>query len=145
VLVETPYIGWPLDLADKLFRLRVDGFGVVLAHPERNRDVQQRPELLDPLVEAGTLVQLTAASVDGRLGSRAKSCSFELIERGAAHLIASDAHAPAIREIGLSSARDAVGILGAWMTEDVPRAIVEGTQLPSRPQGGRPRRRWFRR
>ena len=68
LLVETPYWGWPLDIAERLFRLRVHGFGVVLAHPERNADVQERPELLEPLVAGGTLVQLTAASVDGRLG-----------------------------------------------------------------------------
>ena len=40
LLVETPYVGWPLDLADKLFRLRRAGITPVLAHPERNREVQ---------------------------------------------------------------------------------------------------------
>jgi protein-tyrosine phosphatase len=39
LLVETPYAGWPLDLADKLFRLRSAGITPVLAHPERNREV----------------------------------------------------------------------------------------------------------
>ncbi|HEY0414873.1 MAG TPA: CpsB/CapC family capsule biosynthesis tyrosine phosphatase, partial [Gaiellaceae bacterium] len=48
LLVETPYLGWPLDLADRLFRARLRGFRAVLAHPERNHDVQERPELLDP-------------------------------------------------------------------------------------------------
>src|SRR5947208_10495678 len=47
LLVETPYRGWPLDLGDKLFRLRLAGLGTVLAHPERNADVQARPELLE--------------------------------------------------------------------------------------------------
>jgi len=145
LLVETPYIGWPLDIGEKLFRLRLAGFGVVLAHPERNGDVQQRPALLDPLVEAGTLVQLTAASVDGRLGSRARNCAFALLDRGAAHLLASDAHAPEVRGIGLSDAVDALQDpkLATWLTEEVPRAVVDGTQLPPRPQRSRPRRRWF--
>src|SRR4051812_6615329 len=40
LLVETPYVGWPLDLAEQLFRLRVAGITPVLAHPERNADVQ---------------------------------------------------------------------------------------------------------
>jgi protein-tyrosine phosphatase len=40
LLVETPYGGWPLDLPEKLFRLQAEGFTPVLAHPERNAEVQ---------------------------------------------------------------------------------------------------------
>lgn len=146
LLVEMPYFGWPLDFADRLFRLRVRGFRAVLAHPERNRDVQERPELLDPLVAGGTLVQLTAASVDGRLGRTAQRCCETLIERELVHLIASDAHAPSVRAIGMSSAAEAVrdDALARWLTHDVPRAIVENEQLPPRPRADRPRRRWLR-
>lgn len=143
LLVETPYMGWPLDLPDKLFRLGLAGFSTVLAHPERNRDVQQRPELLERVVAGGTLVQLTAASVDGRFGRSAKACAFDLLDRELAHLIASDAHAPGVRAVGLSSAVDAIGDeeLGRWLTLRVPRAIVAGTPLPPRP-AKRPRRRF---
>lgn len=145
LLVETPYAGWPLDLAERLFRLRALGFSPVLAHPERNSEVQADPERrLGPIVEAGTLVQLTAASVDGRIGRRARAASERLLDRGLAHLIASDAHTPAIREVGLSAAADAVGDepLARWLTEDVPAAIVAGAPAPPRP--ARRRRRLFR-
>jgi protein-tyrosine phosphatase len=145
LLVETPYLGWPLDLEQRLFEVRLAGFSVVLAHPERNRDVQQRPALLEPLVAAGTLVQLTAASIDGRFGRNARDCSFELLERGLAHLVASDAHAPDLRAIGMSDAVDAIGEeqLARWLTEAVPRAILDGTAAPPRPEGKPRRRRWF--
>jgi protein-tyrosine phosphatase len=145
LLVETPYVGWPLDLADRLFALHVAGFATVLAHPERNRDVQQRPELLEPVVAAGTLVQLTAASVDGRFGRSAKACSFALLERGLAHLVASDAHAPDLRAVGLSGAVESIGDpeLARWLTEDVPRAILDGARTPPRPVEDRPRRLGF--
>ena len=76
------------------------GITPVLAHPERNAEVQQRPELLEPLVAGGTLVQLTAASVDGASGGRARAALATLLERGLAHLIASDAHAPACARSG---------------------------------------------
>ena len=144
LLVETPYIGWPLDIADRLFRLRAMGIAPVLAHPERNGEVQRRPELVEPLVATGTLVQLTAASVDGRLGDRAGRCARTLIERGWAHLIASDAHAPAIRAIGMRAAAEALGDpgLARWLTLDVPRAIVERARIPERPQPSKRRRRW---
>jgi protein-tyrosine phosphatase len=146
LLVETPYVGWPLDLADRLFRLRAAGFRAVLAHPERNAEVQSRPELLEPVVAGGTLVQLTAASVDGRLGRRTAATASLLLERGHAHLIASDAHAAHVRAIGLAAAAAAVGdeALARWLTVGVPRSIVDGTPLPERPAPPRRRRRRFR-
>ena len=144
LLVETPYHGWQLDIAMRLDRLRADGFTAVLAHPERNPDVQERPGLLTELVRAGALVQVTAASVDGRLGRRPERCVRRLLDEHLVHLIASDAHAPSVRAIGLASAARAVGDarLGRWLTEDVPRAIVEGGTVPPRPPLGRPRRWW---
>ena len=145
LLVETPYVGWPLDLGEKLFALRLAGFGAVLAHPERSPDVQARPELLEPLVAAGTLVQLTAGSIDGRLGRRARACALALLDRGLAHLVASDAHAPSVRAVGLSAAVEAIADdeLAPWLTGDVPGAIVDGGAVPPRP-AKRPRRRLFR-
>jgi protein-tyrosine phosphatase len=146
LLVETPYTGWPLDLADKLFRLRAAGFTPVLAHPERNHEVQSRPELLEPVVAGGALVQLTAASVEGRTGDRSRKAAHVLLDRELAHLIASDAHAPEVRAIGMSGAARAVGNneLARWLTLDVPGAIVYGGPMPPRPSGGaRPRRRLF--
>jgi protein-tyrosine phosphatase len=108
LLVETPYVGWPLDLADKLFRLRSAGITPVLAHPERNREVQERPELLESIVAGGTLVQLTAGSVDGRLGRGARAGAAALLDRGLAHLLASDAHAPEVRAIGMAGAAERI-------------------------------------
>jgi protein-tyrosine phosphatase len=145
LLVETPYLGWPLDLVERLFRLRLRGFRAVLAHPERNRDVQDRPELLDAVVAGGTLVQLTAASVDGRLGSRARRSARMLLDRGCAHLIASDAHVPEIRAVGMRAAVRELGDdrLAHWLTVAVPYAILDGTEPPPRPET-RPRRRLFR-
>src|SRR5512132_1581036 len=63
LLVETPYYGWPRILPDLLFSLLDQGFTPVLAHPERNAEVAAHPERLIELVEAGVLVQVTAASV----------------------------------------------------------------------------------
>ena len=136
LLVETPYFGWPLDFPDRVFRLASVGIRAVIAHPERNPDVQERPELLERLVAGGALAQLTAASVDGRLGPRARKTSLLLLERGLAHLIASDAHEASVREVGLGSAAAAVGdeALARYLTIDVPRAIVEGGPLPDRPE-----------
>jgi protein-tyrosine phosphatase len=135
LLVETPYRGWPLDMQQRLFELRTNMITPVLAHPERNSEVQAHPELLAPLVAAGTLVQVTAASLDGRLGRRARAAGLQLVQSGLAQLVASDAHAASVRQIGMTAAASAVGdaVLARWLTVDVPAAIVRGEPLPPRP------------
>jgi len=135
LLLEFPYLGWPLGLPDLVFTLQLRGFRVVIAHPERNSDVQADAERLRPLVVAGAVVQVTAASLDGRLGGRVRSTGMRLVDSGLAHVIASDAHAPDVRSIGMSAAVDAVGdeALAAWLTRDVPAALLAGRPLPSRP------------
>ncbi|HSL65455.1 MAG TPA: CpsB/CapC family capsule biosynthesis tyrosine phosphatase, partial [Gaiellaceae bacterium] len=144
VLLEAPYVGWPLDLAERLFQLQLHGFVPVLAHPERNLEVQGEPELLRAHVERGLLVQVTAASLDGRLGRRSAATARVLLARGLAHLLASDAHGAEIREVGLSRAAAAVGDepLARWLVRDVPAAILEGTEPPERPAPARRRLAW---
>jgi protein-tyrosine phosphatase len=144
LLLEFPYVGWPVLLRDLVFDLRLRGFTVVVAHPERNADVQADPERLRALVDGGAVVQLTAASRDGRSGRTSRATASKLVEAGLAHLVASDAHAPGIRSVGLSGAAQAVGggALARWLTTDVPAALLDGSPLPERPRA--PRRRLSR-
>lgn len=143
LLLEFPYAGWPLALREIVFRLQAAEIVPVLAHPERNPEVQASPERLEELVRGGALVQVTAASVDGRLGARSRACARRLVELELAHVLASDAHAPSVRGAGLSAAARALGDVGAWMSADVPAALLAGEQPPPRPQARR--RRWSRR
>ena len=136
LLVETPYTQWPPAFVDIVLRLVSAGFTPLIAHPERNPIVQQDPEpRVAALVEGGALVQVTAGSVDGRLGSRSRACADRLIDAGLVHVIASDAHSPGLRDVGLSHACNAVGDddLARWLTSDVPAAIIGGEPLPPRP------------
>jgi protein-tyrosine phosphatase len=139
VLLETPYAGWRLDLGELVTELVARGQRPVLAHPERCVAVQQRPELIDPVVERGALTQLTAQSLAGRFGGRTASTARTLLERGTAHLVASDAHDPVHRPAALSAAAALLDApLARWLTTEVPSAIVAGAELPDRPA---PRRR----
>jgi protein-tyrosine phosphatase len=142
LLVEFPYVGWPLALETSLWKVRAAGLVPIIAHPERNREVQERPDLLAPLAAAGTLVQITAASLDGRLGPSSQRTAQAMLRDGTAHLIASDAHGSAIREAGLADAFVAVGDvqLARYLTEEVPAVIVAGDALPLRPVRTRTRR-----
>ncbi len=136
LLVEFPYFGWPLSLETEIWTLKSHGITPVLAHPERNPQVQEAPARIAPLVAAGALVQLTAASVDGRLGHRNRRTAHRLIAAGHAHLIASDAHWPGLRRAGTSTAAAALrdSELARWLTHDVPAAIVQDLPIPARPR-----------
>jgi protein-tyrosine phosphatase len=146
LLVETPYYGWPLGLPDRLLSLQASGITPVLAHPERNAEVQAHPSRLAQLVDAGVLVQVTAASVDGRIGKRAQETGLLLVQEGLAHLLASDGHHASVRAVGMATAARAVGggDLAGWLTWDVPAAIVGDTEIPPRPKG-RSEGTWLRR
>ena len=136
VLLEFPYYGWPLDLSEIVFRLIARGFRPVLAHPERNPDVIAAPERLRPLVESGAFVQITSASLEGRLGRRFRASALDLVARGLAHAVASDAHTAAIRAYGLRAGADALDDppLARWLTHDVPAALLADDELPERPR-----------
>jgi protein-tyrosine phosphatase len=142
ILLEFPYAGWPLSLHEWVFRLVTREITPVIAHPERNGDVQRDPDALRPLVDAGALVQITAASLDGRIGRSAQSAAYELIGSGLAHLLASDAHTPDVREAGLLGAVEAVGepVLARWLTLEVPMAILTDAPIPRRPETRKRRR-----
>ena len=144
LLVEFPYSGWPLSLHEWVFRLVTREITPVIAHPERNADVQRNPEELRPLVDAGALVQITAASIDGRIGRSSRAAAVELLDRGLAHVLASDAHTPDVREGGLAGAVKAVGDpeLARWLTLEVPMAILTDAPVPRRPEA---KKRRFRR
>jgi protein-tyrosine phosphatase len=145
LLLEFPNYGWPLSLPSQLFELRGKGIVAVIAHPERNADVQAAPERMQQIVEQGALVQLTSASLEGRLGRASRKTAFRLLELELAHLVASDAHAPDVRSAGMSAAAAAVGDveLARWLTEDVPNAIVTDAPISDRPRSRRrPSRRF---
>jgi len=144
LLLESPYHGWPLGLPDLVFRFAARGFSVVLAHPERNGDVQANPELLRPLVDAGVLVQLTAGSVDGSFGRRPQAAARELLGAELAHLVASDAHAADWRPPDFAAAREAIAQpeLADWLTRDVPAALLAGSPPPPRPERRRSALPW---
>jgi protein-tyrosine phosphatase len=147
LLVEFPYRGWPLALEQQLFDLSLKGITAILAHPERNAEVQARPERLRAAVDQGALVQVTAASLDGRIGRRAKGTADALVRSGMVHLLASDAHTPEVREVGLSRAVEALNdsTLARFLTQEAPAAIVAGELIPARPEAATRSRRLFRR
>lgn len=131
VLLECPYFGSPLELVPAIRTLLGGGLVPLLAHPERNPDVIERPERLVTLVELGILVQITAGSVVGHLGRMPRKTAASLLDLALVHVLASDAHGPHIREGSLAAAAAAIGDAGLarYLTEDVPAAILGGESV----------------
>lgn len=101
----------------------------VIAHPERNKDVMRDVDVIAPFVQMGCWLQLTGGSVSGVFGPRCQERSRQLLERGWAYLIASDAHdmparAPEL-EPGRAAAALIVGEAESWrLVRDRPGAIA---------------------
>lgn len=138
LLLEVPYRGWPFAFESAVKRLVELGVTPLLAHPERNPEVQDRPDRVRDVVEAGALVQVTAASIEGSRDRAAQAAAWRLLELGLVHVIASDSHGPHIARQGMADAVAALGDpgLAKYLTEDVPGAIVAGAPVPERGQVG---------
>jgi protein-tyrosine phosphatase len=92
MLLELPDGMIPLG-ADRFVRtLLRAGVRPVLAHPERNRSVMEDSERLRPFMEDGCYVQLTAGSLVGQFGERARVTARRLLDEGWVHAVASDCH-----------------------------------------------------
>jgi protein-tyrosine phosphatase len=132
LLIEFPYHGWPLAIERVVMDLRAGGLTPILAHPERNPDVQERPARLAEVIEAGALVQITALSVLGRLGRGPKKAADALLAEGLVHVLATDGHGPHIREGGLAKAARALRDEGLahYLTSEAPSAILAGEAPP---------------
>ncbi len=64
----------------------------VITHPERNLLLQQRLEDLRRWVDQGCGIQVTAQSLLGEFGSKARKFSEVLMDEQLVHVVASDAH-----------------------------------------------------
>lgn len=104
LLIELPSGHVPRYTERMLYDLQLEGFIPIIAHPERNREIIQHPEILYQLVKKGALTQLTGASVCGAFGKKIKAFSQSLIEANLAHFIASDAHNVTTRRFMLAEA-----------------------------------------
>lgn len=135
LLVEFSDFGIPPEVKQNLLLISSSGMVPVITHPERNRPLLNKPEMVLEFVEQGCLVQVTANSFTGYWGSRSQRMAEWLLKRQAIHVIASDAHDPARRPPVLSEARKVVTELAGAEVADAllvqnPAAIVDGESLP---------------
>lgn len=92
VLLELPSDLLPPGFDYYLYSLRLNGYTPIIAHPERNFQIQSNPEGLMDYVSSGAMLQITAGSLLGRFGGRAYKCAWKLLKMNMVHLVGSDAH-----------------------------------------------------
>jgi protein-tyrosine phosphatase len=118
--------------ADKLVeRLLKHGIRPLIAHPERNQDVIRDLSKIEPFVEMGCFLQITAGALVGRFGRAPQRRALQLLELDVFEVLASDAHnldgrRPALRE-GMEAAARVVGAQAAHdLVNRNPRMILRG-------------------
>ncbi|TVQ30050.1 MAG: protein-tyrosine phosphatase [Wenzhouxiangella sp.] len=92
VLVELPVHTVPMGADHIIEQILSQGLTPIIAHPERNSQLRQDPELLAEWVSMGCLGQVTAQSCTGMFGPQVQTSAREMISRSLIHIIASDAH-----------------------------------------------------
>ena len=92
VLLDLPLDRLPPHFDRLLFEVALGGLIPVIAHPERNRQLAERPQALVPLAERGAVVQVTAQSLTGGFGRQAQQAAMWLVRHGVARVVATDAH-----------------------------------------------------
>ncbi len=105
VLLEFPDGQLPVGGLAAVRFLANQGVRALIAHPERNKEVMRDPERIKPYLDAGCLLQVTAASITGRFGAPAFRTARHLLEKGWVDIVASDAHNLSARPPVMQEAR----------------------------------------
>src|SRR5262249_8719339 len=65
MLLEFPFSSIPPNVDATIFQILQAGITPVIAHPERNKKLQETPSMLGNMIERGAFAQLDAASLTG--------------------------------------------------------------------------------
>ncbi|MCP4504319.1 MAG: hypothetical protein GY822_30760 [Deltaproteobacteria bacterium] len=92
LLIELPYQGEPPGLFELLYRIRQEGYRVLLAHLERFPYVCDHPEKIERLLDSGVLVQVNLGSLAGAYSRAHKKAAQKLLKAGYVSVLSSDCH-----------------------------------------------------
>jgi protein-tyrosine phosphatase len=134
VLVELPMSTVPAYTDEIFFEIALLGYTPILAHPERNHEICEKPELLDKWKSMGLIFQINSGSITGLFGKNVQKTALEFITNGHAVVVASDCHTNRGRAPVLSRARDIIiekcgQETAQLLFEDNPRNILDNKDV----------------
>jgi protein-tyrosine phosphatase len=92
LLLELPFYALPPVLGDFMFNMRMHGVIPVVAHPERYPLLWGNFSAMSSWKDSGALLQITAQSITGGFGRHFRKMSHQMIKKGLADFVATDAH-----------------------------------------------------
>jgi protein-tyrosine phosphatase len=125
LLLEPSHHVAPPHFQESVFRLVAEGYVPVITHPERLTWVEDHYPVFGELVRQGAWMQITAASLTGVFGARAKYWGERFLGDGLTHIIATDTHSNGRRSPVMSPARQ---IAERMLGREEAELLVRGRQ-----------------
>lgn len=92
LLIEFSMINMPFKLETQFFDILMQGYQIILAHPERYLFFQKDQSMLSRLKDMDIEFQVNALSLGGYYGDNVKQLADKLISKGWVDFIGTDAH-----------------------------------------------------
>jgi protein-tyrosine phosphatase len=130
VLFEPSHVMMPPHLEEQLSQIVAADHIPILTHPERFKWIEGNYAVFERLVKAGVWMQVTAASLTGKFGSRPQYWSQKMLAEGLVHILASDTHnvtsRPPILSEAFAVAKQEIGVQEAQhLVLTRPKAVLE--------------------
>ena len=123
-----------IDITPLVKDFMARGIVTVVAHAERLLKVEKQPAIFHRWLDAGAILQVSAAGLLGEWGNKVSRFGWQLVLNGQASLLATDAHNTVTRRPRLAEAFSAVSEklgthIARRMTIENPAAILKGARL----------------
>ncbi len=133
-LVEFPMQGIPRYVDDQFFEFIIDKITPVLAHPERNLGIINKPQRAFEFVQRGVMLQLNAGSITGDFGEEVRQMAERLLDARLIHFVGSDGHNTRRRPIVMKEAYRRIVERCGEQTADVlfnqnPAKAMQGLEI----------------
>lgn len=92
LLLELPSQSIPLYTVSVIQTMLENEVIPIIAHPERNRAIAEKPARLERLIRQGAFAQVNAGSLSGHFGKSVQRLSILLVEANLIHTYGSDVH-----------------------------------------------------
>lgn len=124
LLVELPPYDIPIYMERLIFDLGLEGYVVVLAHPERNESIINKPDRLYNMIKLGALVQMNISSIVGGYGRRIERTSRKLLEQHMVHIVGTDSHSSRMQK----EMEEGISLLYCYCPEQVDSLLYENPE-----------------